>query len=310
MRIRNHVPLKPYTNYRIGGPASYFVNARTVRDVLDALAWARADNLPVFILGSGTNIIVSDAGYDGLVLRNGTASYSVRGRDITAEAGVTLQTLVDTATACGLAGLEWAGGLPGSVGGAIYGNAGAFGGAIHDVLVSVKTAAPDGAVRDIPARECAMGYRESIFKKRDGLTVISATFRLRPGDPAALGGKVEELRTWRRTKHPVEYGNCGSVFKSVPVTEPDAWVFEKYPDIAEAIREKNIAAAFFIDKCGLKHRREGGITVSGKHPNFLVNETGGATARDVRSLIDRIKRGVFHQFGISLEEEVQYVGFD
>ena len=194
-------------------------------------------------------------GYKGLVLRNNVASYSVEGKRITAFAGVEFQAIVDAATEQGLAGLEWAGGLPGSVGGAVHGNVGAFGGEIKDVLVSVRARTPQGEVQEMLVEECEMAYRESIFKKQDGWVIISAVFKLQSGDPATLADKVEELREWRRTKHPIEYGNCGSIFKRIPVAELDKKMFSQHPDMSGAIREEKIAIAYFIDQCGLKKRR-------------------------------------------------------
>lgn len=310
MKVQENVVLKPYTNYKIGGRASYFVDAQSEQDIFDAVEWARQNNQPVFVLGSGTNIIVSDNGYKGLVLRNNVASYSVEGKRITAFAGVEFQAIVDAATEQGLAGLEWAGGLPGSVGGAVHGNVGAFGGEIKDVLVSVRARTPQGEVQEMLVEECEMAYRESIFKKQDGWVIISAVFELQNGDPVALADKVEELREWRRTKHPIEYGNCGSIFKRIPVAELDKKMFSQHPDMSGAIREEKIAIAYFIDQCGLKKRRIGGVEVSDKHPNFLVNITGEARAEDVVILIGVVKHRVLEQFGVFLEEEVEYIGFE
>ena len=311
MKVQEKVLLKPYTNYKIGGYASYFVDAKTEQDVLQAFEWARENNQPVFVLGSGTNIIVSDNGYQGLVLRNNVNSYSVEGQRITAFAGVEFQTIVDKASEQGLLGLEWAGGLPGSVGGAVHGNVGAFGGEIKDVLVSVRARTPEGEVKEMFAAECEMAYRESIFKKQNGWVVISAVFELQGGhSPEELKAKVEELREWRRTKHPIEYGNCGSVFKRIPVTDLDEKLFTQHPDMSRAIREEKIAIAYFIDQCGLKKRRIGGVEVSDKHPNFLVNITGDARAEDVVILVGVVKHRVLEQFGVFLEEEIEYIGFD
>ena len=311
MQVQENVLLKPYTNYNIGGYATHFVDARTEQDIADAVEWANKHNQPVFVLGSGTNIIVSDKGYKGLVLYNNVTDYTIQDQTMTACAGVNLQTLVDQASAQGLSGLEWAGGLPGSVGGAIHGNVGAFGGEIKDILASVKALSPEGTIRDMSVEECEMAYRESIFKKQNDWVIISATLKLRQGgDVNEIQNKVQELREWRRTKHPLEYGNCGSVFKRIPVADLDEKIFTQHPDISRAIREEKIAIAYFIDQCGLKKRRVGGVEVSDKHPNFLVNVTGNAKAEDVIMLVGVVKHRVLEQFGVFLEEEVEYIGFE
>lgn len=309
MELREHVELKPYTNYKIGGPARYFVDAENEKDVADAVAWAKKEGVKVFVLGGGTNILVADTGFDGLVIHIAMDSFSIKGTKLVTDAGVSVQALVDATVEAGLAGLEWAGGLPGSIGGAIHGNAGAFGGETKDHIVSVRALSPKGNVKELTAQDCDFSYRTSIFKEEEGWVILSATFEFEKGNEDDLKAVVQEHRSWRREKHPIEYGNCGSVFKRVAVESLPKGTIEGHPDIVEAIRGDQVATAYFIDQCGLKLRRVGDVQVSEKHPNFLVNLTGNARAEDVLMLINIVKHAVQDKFGIALEQEVEDIGF-
>lgn len=309
MDIQENIELKPYTNYKIGGPARYFVEAKSEQDIVDAVAWAKDKNVPVFVLGGGTNLLVADSGYDGLVIYVALDSSSLRGARLVTGAGAKVQTLVDTTTEAGLSGLEWAGGLPGTIGGAIHGNAGAFGGETKDHIVSVRALSPTGTIKELSVDECRFSYRSSIFKQEEGWIILSAVFEFTKGDANELKKIVEGYREWRRTKHPMEYGNCGSVFKRVAVSSLPKGLVASHPDITQAIRGDQVATAYFIDACGLKLRRVGDVQVSEKHPNFLVNLTGNARAEDVIILRGIVKHAVQDMFGIALEQEVEDIGF-
>ena len=309
MDLHEHIELKPYTNYKIGGPARYFVDAKSEKDIEEAIVWAKKEGIPVFVLGGGTNILVSDSGFNGLVVRVALDSFSIKGTKLVTGAGVSVQTLVDATVEAGLSGLEWAGGLPGSIGGAIHGNAGAFGGETKDHIVSVRALSPKGNIQELPSADCRFSYRTSIFKEEEGWVILSATFEFPRGNREELKKVVEEHRLWRRTKHPLEYGNCGSVFKRVAVSSLPKGTIEAHPDIVEAIRGDQVATAYFIDQCGLKLRQIGDVQVSEKHPNFLINRTGNARAEDVLILIGIIKHAVQDRFGIALEQEVEDIGF-
>jgi UDP-N-acetylmuramate dehydrogenase len=309
MRVEENIPLAPYTTYKIGGPARYFVLAKSEDDVREALEWARERRVDYFILGGGTNLLVSDRGYPGLIVHIQNTEYHIQDTKLAAGAGASIEQLMDASIAAGLAGLEWAGGLPGSLGGAIRGNAGAFGGEMKDSVVSVRALTPQGSVKEFTTQECRFGYRTSIFKKEPGHVVLSAQLQLEEGDKNELRITADKWIEWRTTKHPLEYGNCGSVFKRLAVSAVPEWIFEKYPEIKNAVRDEQVATAFFIDQCGLKKRRVGDVEVSEKHPNFLVNVTGKARAEDVIILSNIVKSCVLHQFDIYLEEEVQHLGF-
>ena len=309
MEIQENIELKPYTNYKIGGPARYFVSAKSEAEVQGAIAWAKERDVSLFVLGGGTNILVADAGFDGLVLHIALEEFSIKGSALKTGAGVSVQTLVDATVERGLTGLEWAGGLPGSIGGAIHGNAGAFGGETKDAIVSVRALSPQGHIQELSRRECRFSYRSTIFKEEEGWIILSASFELARGNAQELAERVEELRHWRRSKHPLEYGNCGSVFKRVALGSLPKGTIEEHPDMSIAVRGDQVATAYFIDACGLKKRRVGGVEVAEKHPNFLINVTGEAKAEEVIMLIGIVKHAVAEKFGIALEQEVEEVGF-
>mgnify|MGYP000035336615 CR=1 FL=1 len=289
-RARRNEPLAPYTAMRVGGPADLLVVCRTTEEVVEAVGRARAAGVPWLVLGGGCNVLVSDAGARGLVVVH-RADRTRIGADGTvwAEAGAPMAALARETAARGLAGLEWAAGLPGTVGGAVVGNAGAFGGDVASVLRSVTLLAPDGEVTERPAEWMEFSYRESRIKRtpRPARPVIlAATFALAPGDPAALVAHIDEILAWRRTRHP-SGATMGSTFKNPPGNH----------------------AGHLIEQAGLKGYRIGGAMVSELHANFLIN-TGSATAADVRALIQHIQAEVEQRFGVRLEPEVEFIGWD
>ncbi len=289
-RARRDEPLAPYTAMRVGGPADLLVVCRTTEEVVEAVRQARAAGVPWRVLGSGCNVLVADAGVRGLVIIHRADRTRIEaGGTVWAEAGAPMAALARETAARGLAGLEWAAGLPGTVGGAVVGNAGAFGGDVASVLRSVTLLEPDGEVTEQSAAWLEFAYRESRIKRMppEGRPVVlAATFGLSPGDPAALAARMEEILAWRRTRHP-SGATMGSTFKNPPGNH----------------------AGRLIEAAGLKGYRIGGAMVSDLHANFLVN-TGSATAADVRALIRHIQAEVERQFGIRLEPEVEFVGWD
>ncbi|OGZ60842.1 MAG: UDP-N-acetylenolpyruvoylglucosamine reductase [Candidatus Spechtbacteria bacterium RIFCSPLOWO2_01_FULL_43_12] len=307
MKIEENVNLAKYTTYRIGGPARYFTECKSEQEVVDVLAWARDIAVPYFVLGGGSNVLVSDGGYDGLVLRMANTEYSWDKNTVRAGAGASMESLVNSSIESGFAGLEWAGGLPGQLGGALRGNAGAFGGEIKDIVKSVRAVSPEGKIRDFSKKECAFAYRISIFKEKPGYIIISAELEFKKGNAEELRRIADEKIEWRRAKHPMEYGNSGSIFKGVEPDKLPVSIKENYPELERAMRDGNVAAAFFIDQAGLKLKRVGGAEVSNKHPNFLVNRTGSARAEDVLMLASAVKSRVLQEFGVILEEEVHYL---
>jgi len=308
-RIKQQEPLKNHTTYRIGGPADFYFPAATPDEASQAIIAARADGLPVFILGGGSNILVSDGGFRGLVISYSARKVLIEGNRAIADAGAVLFALVKSSVDAALVGLEWAAGIPGTVGGAVRGNAGAYGGEIKDHLDTVEAIdLGTGERHTFDRNECGFGYRESFFKGKPWL-ITRVAFTLAPGDKETLLAKVKSTIALRCGKQPLEFGSAGSVFKS--------HVFGEVSKIPKAIRAAvppkfveygRIPAAWFIEHLGLKGKKIGEAQISEKHANYFVN-TGHASAADVRELIGYAKMKVKEELGVTLEEEIQYVGF-
>ena len=284
--LEEAVPLAPYCAYGVGGPAELLYMARTTGELAHAARTARELRLPLTVLGGATNVLISDAGLAGLTVLARNEASSLDGDLLQVEAGAELPSLVTDLARQGLAGLEFAGNIPGSIGGAVVGNAGAYGRAVSDVLVSVHLL--DGATEHVKApEELEFGYRTSLFKQLPELIVLSATFRLRPGESNALLDEIARDAKRRRSKHPLEYASCGSYFKNP---------------------SRELPAARLIEDAGLKGLTAGNARVSEKHANFLV-ALPGATAAGILALASEVKRRVREQSGHELVEEVRLLGF-
>ncbi|MCL6429554.1 MAG: UDP-N-acetylmuramate dehydrogenase [Anaerolineae bacterium] len=287
-RVHRHVPLAPYTTYRIGGPADLVYEATTAPELQQAWQLAHEHGVSCLVLGRGSNVLVADKGVRGLVILNRCSGLKVDpGGVLTVASGTLLSEVAERTASEGWAGLEWSVGIPGSVGGAIVGNAGAHGGYVGDVLEAV-TVLDHGEVRTLARPELGMGYRTSLFKtipNHNGRPVIlEATFALRPADSRVLRRQMAEWLQWRVDRHPQE-PSAGSVFKRTA----------QYP------------AGFLIEQADLKGRRRGGAQVSPRHANFIVN-LGVATAEDVRALLEEVRETVEARFGVRLELEIELVG--
>lgn len=280
-------PMAKHTTFQVGGPVKYAALAASADELKAALAEAAENGVAVRVIGRGSNLLVADRGFDGLIVILGDAFSRVAadGETVTAEAGLSLARLARTAQENGLAGLEFASGIPGSVGGGVFMNAGAYGGMLGDVIESVTLLGPEGIVT-VPGGEMGFGYRMS-RAKRTGEIVLGAKFRLTKDDPAAILARMNELNARRREKQPLNYPSAGSTFK----------------------RPEGYFAGALIEQAGLKGTRAGGASVSGKHAGFIVND-GGATAADIRSLIRLVQDRVFAMSGVTLEPEVEMIGFE
>lgn len=302
MQIHDRVPLAPYTSFRIGGPARCFVVVSSVDELREALAQAERRGQEPFFLSGGTNLLIPDEGLDRFVIKLEIVGFEFRGTTVHVYGGTSLQDLVDATVERSLGGLAWAGGLPGSVGGAIRGNAGAFGGEIKDVVSSVETIDTAGHTHTYAAHEVAFGYRDSRFK-RSGEAVVSAILALHHDDQAKLRALVADHRAYRSRKHPLEHPNAGSVFKNVPVASLPAELQQQWADKVKTDPFPVVPAAVINATAGLAGYQVGQAELSTKHTNYIVN-LGGGTAADVRAVIAHVQQTVKTKFGIDLEPEI------
>jgi UDP-N-acetylmuramate dehydrogenase len=299
-------PLSRHTRFRIGGPAAVLCDAPDTGAFMQALRTARDLALPPVVIGGGTNLIVSDAGFGGVVLRYTGSLLARDGMVLRIEAGAILQDVVDQSIGLGFKGLETLTGIPGYLGGAIYGNAGAYGHSIEELIEGVRIT--DGErVTTLNKDECQFRYRESIFKTRKELVIVSADLRFQQGDPDELAKTAHEIRAIRDAKYPPQMKCAGSIFKNLLFAELPARVQAVLP--ANVIREGKVPSAWFLEQTGAKGMRRGDIQVAPYHANLVYND-GAGTAADLVSIIQELKQRVRDRFGFDLEEEVQYVGFE
>lgn len=286
--LRVDEPMARHTTFQIGGPADRFLTVENAAQLQGLLSCLRQAGIPYLVLGKGSNLLVSDKGIRGAVLHLGGDFKKVEvlpdGRTLRAGAGAPLASVCALARERSLTGLEFAWGIPGSVGGGAYMDAGAYGGEMRDVVSRVLHLGPDGTPGEARGEELCFGYRKSRYTGGEDI-ITAVEFTLQPGDPAAIAGKMEELMARRKDKQPYDMPSAGSVFK----------------------RPQNGFAAALIEQCGLKGRRVGGAQVSEKHAGFIVN-TGGATCQDVLGLISVIQKTVEEQTGTCLECEVRVTG--
>ena len=310
LSLRENVPLAPFTTFGIGGLAEFFVVVRSESDMAEAIRLAREKNVPIFFLGGGSNVLFSDAGWKGLVARIECSAIRKEGETgIVAESGAKLFDVVSFARDMELSGLERLAGIPGSFGGAIRGNAGAFGAAISDTLVSVRALPSDSLEIEEFSRDAGcFQYRESCFKRNPSLIILSARLLLQKGmSREALTEIMEKTMRDRESKHPQNV-RCGGSFFMNPVVSDEELRHEFELDTGQKPKDEKLPAGWLIDHAGLRGKQVGGAKLSDIHPNYLVN-TGEATAEDVMILSSIVKQRVRTQFGIQLREEVQIVGF-
>lgn len=286
--VRTNEPMSRHTSFRIGGPADIFVAPRTAADLALALRLAREHGVPVFVFGNGTNLLVRDGGIRGLVIKLAgcCTEVAISGTRLRAGAGVLLAAAAAAAAEAGLSGLEFAAGIPGTVGGAVVMNAGAYDGEMKDVVVRVETVDETGEPRLYTSAELNFGYRQSALQQRNDI-VTAVVFGLRFGDREEIIAKVRDFNQRRALKQPLDLPSAGSTFRRPP----------------------GHYAGDLIQRAGLRGFTIGGAQVSEKHAGFIVNR-GGATARDVLALIAHVQKEVERQFGVWLEPEIKVVGED
>jgi UDP-N-acetylmuramate dehydrogenase len=288
--VLRNVPISKYTSMKVGGPVKNVVYPCDHADLLKVIEITRGQGMKYRFLGNGTNIIVSDQGLDETLIRITRIRHlryekTVRGALVEVSGGLSLKQFIKQNAERGFSGLEKLYWIPGTVGGGIKMNAGSFGSSVSDVLEAMHVVCEDGIMRSLTRKEMTFGYRTSPVKR--GHCVATALFRMEAREKAAILHDMDQVYEERKKRHPMEFPSAGSVFKKVDHTP--AWEL--------------------IEKSGLKGLTVGGAAVSEKHANFIVN-TGSATARDVKNLVDRIKRAVFETTGVALEEEVEFWGFD
>lgn len=287
--IQKNIPLAPYTTFKVGGPADFFCETTSADELRGALDWALSHHQPYYIIGSGSNLLVADHGVRGLVIKNACHELRLLKHGAIAGAGVALPKIAKLTAAAGLAGLEFAIGVPGTIGGAVRGNAGAFGQEIKDTIKSVsviKVKNQKIQEQKMSKRACHFGYRASIFKKLPGLIIVAVTFSLKSWPPAQCQAKIKSFLGTKINSQPLGARSAGSIFKN-PAVAP-AWEL--------------------ITEAEMRGRQIGGAKVSEDHANFIIN-TGNATAEQIVMLIAMIKQRVRVRFGVQLQEEIQYLGF-
>ncbi|HNW09244.1 MAG TPA: UDP-N-acetylmuramate dehydrogenase [bacterium] len=307
--LKQQAILAPYTSWRIGGPAKYFCHIADLSTLKSVVKLAEDKDRPYFIIGGGSNILVSDRGFDGLVLKLLFNRLKVHpDHCLEVGAGLLLSKAVGQALSSGLSGLEWAAGIPGTVGGAICNNAGAYGGDMSQLVESVQILR-QGRIKTIKNKDCRFSYRQSIFREKNQGLILAASLKLQPKDKELIRKKISDILKERKKKFGV--GHCvGSVFKNVNLSQLEAQQFaENFPACPkEFIAAQTIPSAWLIDQCDLRGRKIGGAAVSALHAG-IINNVGGATAEDVIILISIIKQKVRSRFNLQLREEIEYVGF-
>ncbi|MCQ2510251.1 MAG: UDP-N-acetylmuramate dehydrogenase [Lachnospiraceae bacterium] len=284
--VKVNEPMKNHTTFRIGGNADYFVTPSTKEELQEILQLLNKEQVPFFVLGNGSNLLVSDEGYRGVILQIGRNYQSIKKKDrrITVKSGITMARLANFALENSLTGLEFASGIPGTAGGGAIMNAGAYGGEMKDVLKEVLCMNHQGEIFTLKGEEMELTYRDSRMK-RENLIVLELVLELQDGDQEKIRQRHEELKEARTSKQPLEYPSAGSTFK----------------------RPEGLFAGKLIMDAGLKGFQIGGAKVSEKHAGFVIN-AGGATAADVKALMEHIVKTVQEQFGVTLEPEVLFVG--
>lgn len=284
--VRRQEPMSLHTTFRIGGPADLFVTPGGIQAVADSIRICKETQTPYAVIGNGSNLLVSDTGYRGVIIQIGRNlnQVSVNGEEIRAQAGAMLSVIAKTALSESLTGFEFASGIPGTLGGAAVMNAGAYGGEMKDVLTEVTVLTREGEIRTIPAEKLEMGYRTSLAAK-NGWIILEAVLKFQKGDAEAIRGRMEELKMQRVTKQPLDLPSAGSTFK----------------------RPEGYFAGKLIMDAGLRGFTVGGAQISEKHCGFVVNK-GGATAEDVRNLICAVQKKVQEDAGVKLEPEVKFLG--
>ncbi len=311
-RAVENEPMARHTTFKIGGPATYFFDAKSKEDITCAVNVAEQLRIPYLMVSLGSNMLVSDAGFDGLVIKTSARATKAEGNLLYAEVGLSMAQLVALGQAAGLTGMEFAATIPGGVGGGVRGNAGCYGKEVGSFVHSVECI-EGGQIKTLSKKECEFAYRESRFKKHGGV-VLAATFALEYGDVAASRTQVVELMKKRAAAQPVEFSSVGCIFKNLEInpTHPPLMIRGGEGGVnipSEFLSKGIIPTAWIIDHVlGMKGVQVGKAQISEKHGNFIIN-LGGATATDVMTLVKKVQHGAREKMGVELQAEIELVGF-
>jgi len=309
--VTEREPMSKHTNFRVGGPARLHVVATTPEAIIEAVEAARRMNIPFYVYGGGSNLLVSDEGFEGVIVQAANRGMKIDGETITVDAGAITALVARQSVDAGLTGFEWAIGVPGTIGGAVYGDAGCYGGEMRDVVMSMDAyRLADGKRVTLTKEECAFEYRGSLFKHEPHL-IFGCTLKLtKTLDIAASKKKMEDIVALRKEKQPLEASSAGCVFKNFEFSdEKELDILKRQLEVPPSmIAKKQIPVGWLIDQAGMKGKSIGDVEVSSKHGNFFINK-GKARAQDILALISLVKMKVRDDLGIELQEEAQYVGF-
>ena len=302
MNFQKNVPLSTFSNYGIGGPAKFFINLQK-KEELKEIDFSKFKH--VFVLGGGTNVLIPDKGFNNLVILNNIKGVQLKDNELYLGAGELISDILYFCIQNSLSGLEWAGGLPGTIGGAVRGNAGAFNGEIKDSILCVQSF--NIRTKKITERnneQCEFGYRMSFYKKNPDEIITKVVLKLKKGDKKEIKRLTQEKIDYRNLKHPMDYPNIGSTFKNIPLNSVNDNLKNEFAPFIKKDPFPVVATTKLLALAGLKGKSEGGAQISEKHPNFIIN-LGNAKASDVLKLIKLMKKTIKDKWGITLEEEIQ-----
>ncbi len=311
VNFQKNVSLKDYSNYKIGGTARWFIEVASTEELKEILRLSlgelKISQNKIAILGGGTNVLIGDGIFDGLVIHNKIEGINIVEGGLEVGSGVLVKDMLDFCIENSLSGFEWAGGLPGTIGGAVRGNAGAFKGETKDSVAQVRSLDLETLEENLRDNsECNFGYRNSLFKAGVNEFITWVFLRLPDGDKETIKQKIQEKIDYRINRHPMDYPNIGSTFKNIPLFLLSKDMQKEFAQFVKTDPFPVVPTTKLLAFCGLKGRRIGGAMISDKHPNFIVN-VDNATAQDVKDLIEIAKQAIKEKYNISLEEEIQYL---
>ncbi len=311
LKIQKDVLLGPYTTFKIGGPAKYFAEAENVEEIQECCNWANKQKIPVLALGGGSNVLISDKGFGGLVIKIKNSKFKIKNSVIECDAGVPLAKLVTESVNAGLSGLEWAMGIPGTIGGAVFGNTGAYGHSISESVHKVRTILIDNCsvLKEYTRKDCIFAYRSSNFRNLKEI-IVSVELELFVGKKEESLKTIKDIISQRKIKIP-PFPSAGSFFRNYKLTKnaQEDPLIKRHPELLQKMRGGKVPTGYLLEQCDLKGVQIGGAMIANEHTNFIVN-LGGATAENVLALIGLCKEKVKEKYGFELEIEKRLLGFD